>query len=190
MYLIAGLGNPDKKYDCTRHNIGFDAVDMISKQYNAPIKKIKFKAIISEANIQGERVILAKPQTYMNNSGESIREIASFYKIPPQNIIIFHDDISIPTGRVRIRKKGSDGGHNGLKSIIYQLVSDEFPRVKIGVGAPDNKDYDLADYVLGKFSKDDLEKIIPVLKECASMAECIIKNGAEGAMNKYNGKEF
>ncbi|MBE7038337.1 MAG: aminoacyl-tRNA hydrolase [Ruminococcaceae bacterium] len=190
MYLIVGLGNPDKKYDLTRHNIGFDAVDMISKEYNAPVKKIKFKAIIGEAQIGGERVILAKPQTYMNLSGESVREIASFYKIKPHNIIVFHDDISLPVGKVRIRKKGSDGGHNGLKSIIYQLVSDEFPRVKIGVGAPDNKDYDLADYVLGKFTKGDLEKIIPVLKECSKMAECMIKQGADTAMNKYNGKEF
>lgn len=190
MYLIAGLGNPDKKYDMTRHNIGFDAVDMISREFNAPIKKIKFKAVYGETDIMGEKVILAKPQTYMNLSGESIREIASFYKIKPQNIIIFHDDISLPVGKVRIRKKGSDGGHNGLKSIIYQLVSDDFVRVKIGVGAPANKDYDLADYVLGKFTKDDLEKIIPVLKECSDMAECIIKQGVDTAMNKYNGKEF
>ncbi len=126
----------------------------------------------------------------MNNSGEAIRDISAFYKIEPKNIIIFHDDISLPTGRIRLRPKGSDGGHNGLKSIIYQLVSDEFLRVKIGVGAPENKNYDLADYVLGKFTKDDLKKIVPVLKECFKISECIIKDGMANAMNKYNGKEF
>ena len=190
MYLIAGLGNPDKKYDCTRHNIGFDAIDMIAREINCDIKKLKFKALLGEGKIGGEKVILAKPQTYMNNSGEAVRDIAAFYKIEPKNIIIFHDDISLPTGRIRLRPKGSDGGHNGLKSIIYQLVSDEFLRVKIGVGAPENKNFDLADYVLGKFTKEDLEKIIPVLKECFAISESIIKDGISNAMNKDNGKEF
>ena len=190
MYLIAGLGNPDKKYNFTRHNIGFDAIDMIAKEINCEVKKLKFKSLIGEGKIGGEKVILAKPQTYMNNSGEAVRDIASFYKIPPKNIIIFHDDISLPSGRIRLRPKGSDGGHNGLKSIIYQLVSDEFLRVKIGVGAPENKKIDLADYVLGKFTNEDLEKIVPVLKECFRIAQCIINDGISSAMNKYNGMEF
>ena len=188
MYLIAGLGNPDKKYDMTRHNIGFDAVDMISREFNAPIKKIKFKAVYGETDIMGEKVILAKPQTYMNLSGESIREIASFYKIKPQNIIIFHDDISLPVGKVRIRKKGSDGGHNGLKSIIYQLVSDDFVRVKIGVGAPANKDYDLADYVLGHFSKEEQPLMKEGIEKAMDAISMMLEGDIDGAMNKFNRK--
>ncbi len=187
MFLIAGLGNPDKKYDRTRHNIGFDAIDVIANAYNIDVKKIKFKAVYGDGNICGQKVILAKPQTYMNNSGESVRDICAFYKIPPENVIIFHDDISLETGRIRIREKGSDGGHNGLKSIIYQLVSDQFIRVKLGVGSPENKNYDLADYVLGKFTDKDLEKILPMLKETSGIAGEIIKNGCQSAMNKYNG---
>lgn len=186
MFLIAGLGNPDKKYDRTRHNIGFDAIDVIANAYNIDVKKIKFKAVYGDGNICGQKVILAKPQTYMNNSGESVRDICAFYKIPPENVIIFHDDISLETGRIRIREKGSDGGHNGLKSIIYQLVSDQFIRVKLGVGSPENKNYDLADYVLGKFTDKDLEKILPMLKETSGIAGEIIKNGCQSAMNKYN----
>lgn len=186
MILIAGLGNPDKKYDRTRHNIGFDAIDVIANAYNIDVKKIKFKAVIGDGYIGSEKVILAKPQTYMNNSGESIRDICEFYKIEPENVIIFHDDVSLPVGRVRIREKGRDGGHNGLKSIIYHLISDEFTRVKIGVGSPNNPDYDLADYVLGKFTPDDIEKILPLLKITPEIAEGIVKNGAQWAMNKYN----
>lgn len=186
MFLIAGLGNPDKKYGRTRHNIGFDAIDVISDAYNIDVKRIKFKAIIGDGSIAGKKVILAKPQTYMNNSGESIREICDFYKIKPENVIVFHDDISLERGRIRIREKGSDGGHNGLKSIIYQLVSDRFIRVKLGVGCPINKDYDLADYVLGKFTESDLEKILPMLKVTSDIAREIIENGCQSAMNKFN----
>lgn len=186
MYLIAGLGNPDKKYDRTRHNIGFDAIDFISGKFNIELKKNKFKAVFGDGFIAGEKVILAKPLTYMNNSGESIRDILDFYKIPPENVIIFHDDVSLNTGRIRIREKGSDGGHNGLKSIIYQLVSDKFVRVKMGVGSPNNPNYDLADYVLGRFTEDDMEKILPMLKVAHEIAEGIIKNGSQWAMNKYN----
>lgn len=186
MYLIAGLGNPDKKYDRTRHNIGFDAIDFISNEFNIELKKNKFKALFGDGMIANQKVILAKPLTYMNNSGESVRDICEFYKIPPENVIIFHDDISLSTGRIRIREKGSDGGHNGLKSIIYQLISNEFIRVKMGVGSPDNPNYDLADYVLGRFDDADLEKIVPMLKAAPQIAEGIIKNGAQWAMNKFN----
>ncbi len=190
MYLVAGLGNPDKKYGCTRHNIGFDAVDMIADAFQIKVKKIKYKAVLGDGEIAGEKVILAKPQTYMNNSGESVRDIAAFYKIPPAHIIIFHDDISIDAGRVRIREKGSDGGHNGIKSIIYQLVSDQFVRVKLGVGAPSQPGYELADYVLGKFTKEDLNAILPVLKACPDIAKSIIAHGPGYAMNQYNGMNF
>ena len=170
MYLIVGLGNPGKQYDMTRHNIGFHTIDYI------------------EATISGEKVYLVKPQTYMNLSGDSVGEMAQFYKIPPENIIVINDDISLDVGRIRVRPKGSAGGHNGLKSIIYRLNSDTFPRVKMGVGAPKHEDYDLADFVLGRFTKEE----IPVMEDAIFKAEKavaeIIKNGVQSAMNKYNGK--
>ena len=184
MYLIAGLGNPGKEYEMTRHNIGFEAIDYMADQYHKKINRLKFKALYEEISIDGEKVFLIKPQTYMNLSGESIREFSAFYKIPPEHIIIIHDDISLAAGRVLVRKMGSAGGHNGLKSIIYQLHSDEFPRIKIGVGAPEQDA--LVDYVLGRFRRDE----IPVLEEsiirAVKAAETIIRDGAEQAMNRYN----
>ena len=190
MYLIAGLGNPDKKYDMTRHNIGFDCVDMIAAKNGTDIKKLKHKALTESIYIGSEKVILAKPQTYMNLSGESIRDIAEFYKIQPENVIIICDDISLPLGKIRIRPKGTDGGHNGLKSIIYQLQSDKFTRVRVGVGAPQHKDYDLADYVLGKFSPDEIKILTPILKSMDDITSCIVKNSCQDAMNKFNGRDF
>lgn len=186
MYLVVGLGNPGRQYDMTRHNIGFVVIDHLADKLGIKVKKLKFKAIYGEGVIGGEKVLLVKPQTYMNLSGESVRDFVNFYKIPNENIIIIHDDISLAAGRLRIREKGSAGGHNGLKSIIYQLSTDEFIRIKIGVGTPENKDHELADYVLGRFTKEE----IPVLEESiikASMSvEEIIKNGAQSAMNKFN----
>jgi len=190
MYLIAGLGNPDKKYDMTRHNIGFDCVDMIASKNGTDIKKLKHKALTESVYIGSEKVILAKPQTYMNLSGESIRDIAEFYKIEPENVIIICDDISIPLGKIRIRPKGTDGGHNGLKSIIYQLQSDKFTRIRVGVGAPQHKDYDLADYVLGKFSPDEIKILTPILKSMDEIVTCVIRNSCQDAMNKFNGRDF
>lgn len=190
MYLIAGLGNPDKKYDMTRHNIGFDCVDMIASDNGSDIKKLKHKALTETIYIGSEKVILAKPQTYMNLSGESIRDIAEFYKIEPENVIIICDDISIPLGKIRIRPKGTDGGHNGLKSIIYQLQSDKFTRIRVGVGAPQHKDYDLADYVLGRFSPDEIKVLTPILKSMNEIVSCIIRNSCQDAMNKFNGRDF
>ena len=186
MYLVAGLGNPEKKYDNTRHNIGFEALKVFCNNAGINLNKTKFKAIYGEGSIGGEKVIAALPQTYMNLSGESIGEIASFYKIPKENIIIVHDDISLELGRVRIREKGSAGGHNGLKSIISHLGGDVFCRIKIGVGAPSHKDYDLADFVLGSFTKEEKTLLEPVLKNVSSAIECIIKESAAKAMNKYN----
>ncbi len=188
MYLIAGLGNPGKQYDMTRHNIGFHAIDYIADELGIKIKKLKYKAIYGECEINGEKVLLVKPQTYMNLSGESISEFVKFFKIPTENIIIISDDISLETGRIRIRKKGSAGGHNGLKNIIYMLNSEEFNRVRIGVGAPSHPDYDLKDFVLGRFTKDE----IPVLEESIIKAykasKEIIARGADSAMNKFNSK--
>ena len=186
MYLVAGLGNPGSEYNMTRHNIGFSAIDYIADKYNIQIKKLKFKALYGEANVKGEKVLFVKPQTYMNLSGESIRDFCGFYKIPVENVIIICDDISLPPGKVRIRRKGSAGGHNGLKSIIYQLNSDEFPRIKIGVGSPEHKDHELADYVLGRFAKDE----IPILEESiiksADAVFEIIQKGVDSAMNKFS----
>lgn len=190
MYVILGIGNPGKKYDGTRHNIGFITLDYLESKYGIKINKIKHKALIGEGNIAGEKVLLVKPQTYVNLSGESLREICAYYKVPIEQVIIIHDDVSLNCGRLRIRKKGSDGGHNGLKSIIYQLQSDAFTRIKIGVGAPPEH-YDMADWVLGRFSKDEISHLSPLV-ECVAeeVIPELIKNGADSAMNKYNGKEF
>ncbi len=186
MYLVAGLGNPGSQYEMTRHNIGFHTIDYIADELGVKIKKLKFKALYGECEIAGEKVFLAKPQTYMNLSGDSIAEFASFYKIPTENIVIISDDIALAAGKIRIRAKGSAGGHNGLKSIIYRLNSDAFARVRIGVGQPEHEDYDLADYVLGRFSKEE----IPILENSiirSYKAVCeIIENGTQSAMNKFN----
>ena len=188
MYLVAGLGNPGKQYDMTRHNIGFHTIDYIADKLGVKIKKLKYKAIYGECDINGEKVLLVKPQTYMNLSGESISEFVKFFKIPTENVIIISDDIALETGRIRIRKKGSAGGHNGLKNIIYMLNSENFNRIRIGVGAPTHPDYDLKDFVLGRLTKDE----IPVLEESIiksyNAVEEIIKRGADSAMNKFNGQ--
>lgn len=187
MYLVAGLGNPEKKYEATRHNIGFETVDLLCHKNGIALNKLKHKALFGEYNVGGQKVIVAKPQTYMNLSGESIRDIASFYKIPTENIIVVCDDINIPLGNIRIRQKGSDGGHNGLKSIIYQLADDGFVRIRMGVGAPKGEHYNLADYVLGKFSKEEIEVLTDTAQRVVEAIELIIKGDVSGAMNKYNG---
>lgn len=188
MYLIAGLGNPGKQYEMTRHNIGFHTIDYIADRLGVKVKKLKFKAIFGEGTIGGEKVLLVKPQTYMNLSGESLVEFVRFYKIPIENVIVISDDIDLPAGRIRIRAKGSAGGHNGLKSIIQMLGGDNFARVRIGVGAPVSEDYDLADFVLGRFSKDE----IPVLEDAIVKADKavteIIACNVNSAMNKFNSK--
>ncbi len=188
MYIIAGLGNPGKQYDMTRHNIGFHTIDYMADKLNVKVKKLKFKALYGECEIAGEKTLLIKPQTYMNLSGESIAGFAQFYKINPSNIIIINDDISLETGRIRVRPKGSAGGHNGLKSIIYMLESDEFPRVKMGVGAPKNENYDLADFVLGHFTKEEIPIMEKAIIKASDAAEEIIRAGVASAMNKYNSK--
>ena len=186
MYIIAGLGNPGKKYVGTRHNMGFEALDAVAAKYDIAIKKAKFNALYGEGTIEGEKVVLVKPQTFMNLSGESIREFKSWYKTDDSKIIIIYDDVSLPVGKMRIRPKGSAGGHNGMKSIIYQLGSEDFPRIKIGVGSPQNPDFDLADYVLGKFTKAEVKELIQKAIDTADAVGEIIKNGIEKAMTKYN----
>ncbi len=187
MYLIIGLGNPGRDYVGTRHNIGFDAVDAICSKYDIKLNKEKFKAIYGDGRIGGEKVVIAKPQTYMNLSGESVRELRDWYKIDEDNIIVIYDDISLPLGKVRIREKGSAGGHNGIKNIIYQLTTDVFPRIKIGVGAPEHPDFDMKDYVLGKFSKEEIEILIESVVRVVNAVEEIIVENPKSAMNKYNG---
>ncbi len=186
MYLIAGLGNPGTQYEMTRHNIGFHTIDYIADELGVKVKKLKYKALYGECEIAGEKVLLIKPQTFMNLSGESIVEFVKFFKVPVENVIIISDDISLATGRIRVRPKGSAGGHNGLKSIIYMLSSDAFPRVRIGVGAPAHSDYDLADYVLGKFTKDEIPVLEDAIVKAYKASQEIIKNGPESAMNKFN----
>ena len=188
MYIIAGLGNPTKTYEGTRHNIGFDMIDAIADKYNIDVTTKKHKALTGKGRIDGVPVILAKPQTYMNLSGESIRDIADFYKIPAENIIIIYDDISLEVGQLRIRRKGSAGGHNGIKNIIANLGSSVFPRIKVGVGEKP-KGYDLADYVLGKFSKED-RVLMEEGYDLACEASALIMQGAiNQAMNEYNQKK-
>lgn len=184
MFLIVGLGNPGREYDNTRHNIGFDAIDVIADRYNIEVSRIKFKGVYGEGFINGEKIILLKPTTYMNLSGESIREVMDFYKLSQEDILVIYDDVSLDVGRIRIREKGSAGGHNGIKSIIANIGTDVFSRIKVGVGKPQG---DLVKHVLGTFSKEDREDLNKVLQTVAEATETIIKEDAKEAMNKYNG---
>lgn len=185
LLVIVGLGNPGTKYENTRHNVGFDTVELLSRRHNIKITKLKHKALIGDGDIGGKRVILVKPQTFMNLSGESVREIIEWYKIPVKNIIIVYDDIDLAVGKLRLRPKGSAGTHNGMKSVIYQIQSDEFPRVRIGVDKPP-EGWDLANYVLGRFSGDEKKKMEEVIESAADAIETIIKSGIDSAMNKFN----
>ncbi len=187
MFIIVGLGNPTTKYQGTRHNVGFDCIDKIAATYQISLDFVKHKAVCGTGYINGQKVILAKPQTYMNLSGESVRQLVDYYKITPEELIVIYDDISLDVGQLRIRKKGSAGGHNGIKNIILHLGTTDFPRIKIGVG---NKpaDWDLADYVLSRFSKEDQEFIQVAAVDCAKACEIMLTDGMEAAMNKYNKK--
>lgn len=185
-FLVVGLGNPGGKYTLTRHNSGFLCVDMLSEKLNFRIDKLKFKSLIADTTINGHRCIVMKPQTYMNNSGEAVRECASFYKIPPERIIVISDDTSLDIGKMRIKRKGSDGGQKGLRSIIYHMNSDNFPRVKIGVGKKPHPDYDMADWVLSEFKKDEQKVLEPVLENACKALELMLDNQIDKAMNLYN----
>ncbi len=186
MYIIAGLGNPESKYDRTRHNIGFRLVDALADKNGIAFNDKKHKGLIGKGVIAGEKVILVKPLTYMNLSGECIGAAADYYKVEPENVIVLFDDISLDVGRLRIRKKGSAGGHNGIKSIIAHLGSENFPRLKFGVGDKP-RGMDLADYVLGRFSKEDEAIVAEGTDRACEAVECMIAEGCDFAMNKYNG---
>lgn len=185
MYIVVGLGNPGKDYSNTRHNVGFRVIEDLAHRNGISLNKIKFKSIYGEGFIGKEKVILVKPQTYMNNSGVSVREIFQFYKIPIENIIVVVDDIDIEFASIRIRTKGSAGSHNGLKSIIYHLINDNFPRVKIGIGKK-HEFQDLADFVLSKFSKEEVPYIDDAISTASKALELMIEEGINTAMNSYN----
>lgn len=185
-FIIAGLGNPGQQYQKTRHNVGFVAVDYIAAKLGVKIDRAKFHSLVAEAKIGEVRVLLMKPETFMNNSGVAIGEAAAFYKIPAERVLVLHDEISFDPGMMRIRRKGSAGGHNGLKSIIAHLASEEFPRVKIGVGQKPSPDYDLADWVLGKFPKEHSDKIDARLDDIYAAAQLIARGDIDGAMQRYS----
>ena len=187
-YILAGLGNPGKEYENTRHNAGFLCVDYIADKKGARVDRARFKALTAVVDIGGTGVLLMKPQTFMNLSGEAVGEAARFYKLAPENVIVISDDISLDVGRLRVRRKGSDGGHNGLKSINAHLSSSEYPRIKIGVGQKPHADYELADWVLSAFNKDDREKLTEAFPKVLSGVEKIIAGDVDGAMQLCNGK--
>lgn len=185
-YIICGLGNPGTQYENTRHNAGFMAIDTIAERLKTDVKKLKFKSLTADVMIGGVRCLLMKPTTFMNNSGEAVREALNFYKLSPERLIVIYDDISMDVGRTRIRKKGSDGGHNGIKSIILCTNTDTFPRIKIGVGAKPHPDYNLADWVLSPFLKEQAEPLEAALMNSALAAELMVQGKTDEAMNKYN----
>ena len=189
MFIIAGLGNPDDRYQGTRHNVGFDVIDRLAEKYNIAVDTKKHRAYIGKGMIGGQKVILVKPQTYMNLSGESLRSLVDYYKVDTQEeLLVIYDDISLEVGQLRIRKKGSAGGHNGIKNIIAQLDTAVFPRIKIGVGEKP-KGYDLADYVLGRFSKGERELMEQGYDQAACAVEMIVRGEIDQAMNDYNKKK-
>lgn len=181
-YIIAGLGNPGREYELSRHNAGFLCIDILSNRIGFSTDRIKFKALTADTVINGHRCLVMRPQTYMNNSGEAVREAASFYKIPPEKCIIIFDDIDIPFGALRIKRKGSAGSHNGVKSIVYHLGSDNFPRIKIGVGGKPHPDYDLKDYVLGIFSKEEQKVLKATMEKACDAVELIVDGAIDKAM--------
>ena len=186
MYIIAGLGNPTREYEKTRHNVGFEVIDVLADMLGTTVEEKKFKGLYGRGIIGGEKVLLLKPQTFMNLSGESVKAAADFYKVDHEHIIIIYDDISLDVGQLRIRKKGSAGGHNGIKNIIAHLGTQEFPRIKVGVGDKPKK-MDLADYVLSRFSKEDRAAMEDAFKEAAKAVEVMITEGMDIAMNQFNG---
>ncbi len=186
-FIIAGLGNPGTQYEDTRHNCGFMAAEVLAEQHGAEIKRLKFKSLTAEVELNGRRCLLMKPTTFMNNSGDAVGEAAEFYKLPPENVLIIYDDINLDVGRLRIRAKGSDGGHNGMKSIILRLNSDNFPRIRVGVGKKPHPDYDLADWVLSRFTNEEGARLETALSNAAKAAELIAGGRITEAMNLYNG---
>ncbi|MGN0979210.1 MAG: aminoacyl-tRNA hydrolase [Candidatus Avoscillospira sp.] len=187
-WMIVGLGNPGKEYERTRHNAGFRVADRLAAQLHVKIDRLKCKALTRFVDYEGLRVLLVEPQTYMNASGAAVSALATYYKVKPERILVIFDDISLPVGRVRVRRDGSAGGHNGIKSIIQSLGTDQFPRVKVGVGAKPHPDYDLADWVLSKFSAKEEKALEPALEHAAAAALTVLTDGVDKAASAYNGK--
>ena len=185
-WLVVGLGNPGDKYENTRHNAGFMAIDQLADRGDFPVQRLKFHALTHQATISDQGVLVMKPTTYMNLSGDAVAEAAAFYKVSEEHILVLCDDVSLPVGKLRIRTQGSAGGHNGLKSIIQRLGTDKFPRVKIGVGGKPHPDYDMADWVLGKFVGPDKTAIDEATLRAAQAVECYLKDGPQKAMNQFN----
>ena len=186
MYVVVGLGNPGKQYDKTRHNVGFDVIDILAEEYGISVSKIKHKALIGEGRVGSEKVLLVKPQTYMNLSGETLIDIYNYYKVDMENIIVIYDDIDLDVGKIRIRKKGSGGTHNGMRSITKCLGSTDFPRVRVGVSKP-RPGQDLADFVLSRFRKEEADDVELGLEKAAKSVDVMIRDNIDLAMNKYNG---
>lgn len=185
-YLIVGLGNPDKKYENTRHNCGWLALDYIADKRGCKVNKIKYKSFVGECTIAGKRVMLMKPTTYMNNSGQAVTEAMRFYKLPPENVIVIFDDVSLDVGKMRIRQKGSDGGQKGMRSIIYLSGQDTFPRIKIGIGAKPDPRWELADWVLSRFSKEEMQTLETMFDNANEAVELMVNGRIDRAMNLYN----
>ena len=185
MYLIIGLGNPEEEYSKTRHNMGFNTINKIAEKYNIQVNKNKFQGLYESALIEGQKVILIKPQTYMNLSGNCVKEFVDFYKIENENILVIYDDMDIEPGKVKIRKKGSAGGHNGMKSIIQMIGTEEFPRIRIGIGRPEHKGDDI-NYVIGTISDEDKSTLEEATEKAKDIVIEILKNGIDQAMNKFN----
>lgn len=185
-FLIVGLGNPGRDYETTRHNAGFLCLDMLADELSFSIDRIKYKSLVGDTEIDGHRCLVMKPQTFMNNSGEAVREAAQFYKIPPERVIVIYDDTALPLGKLRIRRKGSDGGHNGIKSITLCLNSDAFPRLKLGVGAKPHPDYDLKDYVLSHFHKDEIAEMKTAMRRACEALPYLVGGDIDGAMSRFS----
>ena len=186
-WLLVGLGNPGDQYEHTRHNVGFMVADELAERSHVPVQRLKFRALTNTVTVGDRKVLLMKPVTYMNLSGEAVREAAAFYKIPPEHILVISDEVALAPGKLRVRRSGSAGGHNGLKNIIAHLGTDQFPRIRLGVGQKPHPDYDMADWVLGKFQGEDKKAVEAAVKKAADAAECLIREGVDKAMNQYNG---
>lgn len=185
MYLIIGLGNPEEEYARTRHNMGFDTINKISEKYNISLNKSKFSSLYGTGTIEGEKVVLVKPQTYMNLSGNAVRDFMNFYKLSPENVIVIYDDLDIEPGIIKIRKKGGPGTHNGMKSVVHEIQTEDFPRIRVGIGNPEYKN-DLLNYILTRIPDEEYKVLETSTKNAAEAVVEIIKNGLDTAMNKYN----